>query len=41
MEDCPESKQSFGSKATQFVRDKIGNETVNVHYNKKTDTVEY
>lgn len=33
--DCPESKQSFGSKATQFVRDKIGNETVNVHYNKK------
>ncbi len=33
--DCPEKKQAYGNKATQFVRDKIGNKNVSVYYNKK------
>lgn len=33
--DCPEKKQAYGNKATQFVRDKIGNKNVSVYYDKK------
>lgn len=33
--DCPEKKQAYGNKATQFVRDKIGNKNATVYYNKK------
>lgn len=33
--DCPESKQAYGTKATQFVREKLGDGEVIVYYNKK------
>lgn len=33
--DCPESKQAYGTKATQFVREKLGDGKATVYYNKK------
>mgnify|MGYP001282441155 CR=1 FL=1 len=33
--DCPESKQAYGTKATQFVREKLGGGKATVYYNKK------
>ena len=33
--DCPESKQAYGTKATQYVREKLGEGKVLVYYNKK------
>ncbi len=33
--DCPESKQAYGTKATLYVREKLGKGKVSVYYNKK------